>query len=418
MPDFLAELLSSNGFMPHGHCYLWRPGLVWLHVISDLLVALSYTSIPFTLVYFVRKRRDIPFNWMFLCFGMFIIACGATHYMEIWTLWTPTYWLSGVIKAITAAASVPTAILLIRLIPKALAIPTPEQLRIAHDELRRAHEVLEQRVRERTAELTEKNDELAKEIVERKEAQAAIERLRAEREADLHVSIQVRDDFIAIAGHELKTPLTAMLMQIQSLQRALRKGAIADTPERLEKAANSGLRLERLINQLLDVSRITAGRLHLEPETMNLVELVREIVGRVSEASTKPKPEITVSTSGPVVGNWDRLRLDQLITNLLGNALKYGQKKPVELTVGVEDEMAVVTVTDHGIGIDPEHQKKIFQRFERAVATRDFGGFGLGLWIATQIVEASGGAITVRSTPGEGASFTVRLPMTAGAPSA
>jgi PAS domain S-box-containing protein len=174
MPEFLQRLFSSNGFMPHGHCYLWNPELVWLHVVSDALTALAYTSIPFTLLYFARKRKDIPFNWMFLCFGTFIIACGTTHAMEIWTLWTPTYWLSGVIKAVTAAASVPTAILLIRLVPKALAIPTPEALQQAHDELSKAHAELEARVEERTAELLRKNEELASEIVERKRAQDAL----------------------------------------------------------------------------------------------------------------------------------------------------------------------------------------------------------------------------------------------------
>ncbi len=160
--------------MPHGHCYLWNPGLVWLHVVSDALIALAYTSIPFTLVYFVRKRRDIPFNWMFLCFGTFIIACGATHLMEIWTLWTPTYWLSGMIKAITAAASVPTAVLLVKLVPKAIALPTPKQFSKVHQELRAAHEVLESRVRERTEELTRKNEDLSREMAERQRAEAAL----------------------------------------------------------------------------------------------------------------------------------------------------------------------------------------------------------------------------------------------------
>jgi PAS domain S-box-containing protein len=531
MPDFLERLFSSNGFMPHGHCYLWNPGLVWLHVASDALTALAYTSIPFTLVYFVRKRRDIPFNWMFLCFGVFIIACGATHYMEIWTLWTPTYWLSGVIKAITALASVPTAVLLIRLVPKALVIPTPEQLSIANSELQRAHEALERRVQERTAELTAKNEELAKEIVERKrveeallrserrfrrladsgilgiisttvkgdildanqafldmlgytaeeirsghpnwadltppewrvlddraneqlrehgvavpwekeyickdgrrvpimagvamvdanvgeciafildltelkQAQAAIESLRTEREGDLKASIQVRDDFLAIAGHELKTPLAALLLQIQSLQRVVKKNGLADLDTRLEKAARSGLRLERLINQLLDVSRITAGRLQLEAEPCNLTDIIREVVSRFAEQAV-----ITFDTAAPVIGRWDRLRIDQVVNNLIGNALKYGEGKPVEVSLRIENEDAVLRVVDHGIGIDEEHQLKIFQRFERAVGSRDFGGFGLGLWIARQIVEASGGGIGVRSKPGEGATFVVRLPL-------
>jgi PAS domain S-box-containing protein len=174
MPDFLKDLLSSDGFMPHGHCYLWRPALIWLHLISDTLVALAYTSIPFTLLYFVRRRRDLPFHWMFLCFGVFIIACGTTHAMEVWTLWNPTYWLSGIIKAITAAASLPTAVLLIKLVPQALAIPTPAQLARAHRDLQRAHEVLERRVEERTIELTRKNAELAAEITERKRAEDAL----------------------------------------------------------------------------------------------------------------------------------------------------------------------------------------------------------------------------------------------------
>ncbi len=173
---FLGRLLSSDGLVPHGHCYLWQPGLVWLHVISDGLTALAYISIPFTLVYFARKRQDIPFNWMFLCFGLFIVACGATHVMEIWTLWTPVYWLSGAIKAVTALASVPTAILLVRLLPKALAVPTARQLSTAHAELHRAHEVLESRVLERTAELTRKNEELANEFIERKRVEDALRR--------------------------------------------------------------------------------------------------------------------------------------------------------------------------------------------------------------------------------------------------
>ncbi|UXI70380.1 PAS domain S-box protein [Tahibacter amnicola] len=125
----------TGDFMPHGYCFRWLPGLVWLHVISDGLTALAYTSIPFTLFYFIRKRRDLPFNWMFLLFAIFIIACGATHYLEIWTLWNGAYWFSGVVKAITAAASVPTAILLAKLVPQALAIPSIHELREANRRL-------------------------------------------------------------------------------------------------------------------------------------------------------------------------------------------------------------------------------------------------------------------------------------------
>lgn len=133
--NFLAPLFSDDRFMPHGHCYLWDPGLIRLHLISDFLIAAAYFTIPFTLVHFVRKRRDLPFNWMFVCFGVFIVACGLTHVMEVVTLWKPYYWLAGTIKAITALASVPTAILLVRLIPAALSIPGPAVLRAANEAL-------------------------------------------------------------------------------------------------------------------------------------------------------------------------------------------------------------------------------------------------------------------------------------------
>jgi PAS domain S-box-containing protein len=179
--DFLRAFLSPNDFMPHGYCYLWNTRLVWLHVVSDSLIALAYFSIPITLVHFIRKRRDLPFNWMFVCFGVFILACGATHAMEVWTLWHASYWLSGAVKAVTALVSVPTAILLVRLVPQALALPSPEELRREIAERKRAQEALsnakmelEVRVQERTVELTKSNAELVVEIAQRKRTEDAL----------------------------------------------------------------------------------------------------------------------------------------------------------------------------------------------------------------------------------------------------
>jgi two-component system, LuxR family, sensor kinase FixL len=170
----LRNLIDPGGFMPHGFCYLWTPGLIGLHVVSDSLIALSYLSIPITLLHFTRKRRDIPFSWMFLCFGAFIVACGGTHVMEVWTIWFPSYWLSGAVKAVTAGFSVVTAILLIRVTPLVLALPGTrwliqlnqklsgevEQRTRAESNLRRFSEDLEQRVAERTAELVATNRSL------------------------------------------------------------------------------------------------------------------------------------------------------------------------------------------------------------------------------------------------------------------
>src|SRR5271163_3825889 len=106
---FFQRLFSADGFMPHGMCYDWNPGVIWLHVVSDAIIALAYYSIPITLLYFVRKRKDLVFDWMFVCFAVFIVACGTTHLMEIYNIWHPTYWLSGMIKAITALVSIITA---------------------------------------------------------------------------------------------------------------------------------------------------------------------------------------------------------------------------------------------------------------------------------------------------------------------
>src|SRR5882724_12735178 len=132
MREFLIRLLSSD-FMPHGHCYLWKPEIVWLHAISDGTITLAYYLIPLALLYFVRKRKDLPFNWIFLMFGIFIFGCGTTHLMEVWTLWHGTYRLAGVIKAITALASVATALLLFQLLPEMIALPSPAQLRDANE---------------------------------------------------------------------------------------------------------------------------------------------------------------------------------------------------------------------------------------------------------------------------------------------
>ncbi len=248
-------------------------------------------------------------------------------------------------------------------------------------------------------------------LTERKEAERAVERMREEREAGLEESIRARDDFLAVAGHELKTPLAALLMQLESLQRSTRAQLPARVGDRLDKVVGAGGRLRRLVDQLLDVSRITAGGLRLEPESVDLSEMLGEIVARCADARAGLVGPVVVRGEPHVVGRWDRERIEQAVENLVENALKYGEGKPIEVDLEIEDGEAVLEVTDHGVGIDEEHQKRIFERFERAVATRDFGGLGLGLWIARSVVEASGGHIDVHSARGQGAVFTVRLPL-------
>lgn len=131
------KLPSSRDLLPHGFCYQWNPSLLWLHAASDTLIALAYFLIPVALFYFVRKRRDVPFRWMFVCFGVFITACGATHVMDVWTLWVPSYWFSGSVKLATAIASVPTAVFLVRLMPAILSLPHPSEMKTANELLNR-----------------------------------------------------------------------------------------------------------------------------------------------------------------------------------------------------------------------------------------------------------------------------------------
>ena len=136
MFESLSSFFASAGFEPHGHCFLWEKSLLWLYIISDSLIAFSYYSIPLALVVFVMKRRDLAFHWMFLMFGGFILACGTTHVLGIWTLWRPVYWLDGSVKAITAGLSLATAVTLWPLIPKALSLPSPAQLKDINNDLK------------------------------------------------------------------------------------------------------------------------------------------------------------------------------------------------------------------------------------------------------------------------------------------
>jgi PAS domain S-box-containing protein len=243
-------------------------------------------------------------------------------------------------------------------------------------------------------------------------ASVAIENARLYREA--REAVRARDEFLSIASHELKTPLTTLQLQIQGLARKLKSAP--EEPVFQGLAARVGTserqveRLTALINNLLDISRITAGRLDLDLEPVDLAAVARDAAARFRDDLARAGSVLEMHADGECHGEWDRLRLEQVVMNLLSNAAKYGAGRPIAIVVDGSETTARFSIRDHGIGIPAEHQGRIFERFERAVSDRHYGGLGLGLWIVRQIVDAFGGTIEVQSQAGEGSTFTVLLP--------
>jgi len=232
------------------------------------------------------------------------------------------------------------------------------------------------------------------------------------REKALVDAVQARDHFLMIAGHELKTPITSMQLQIQAWQRELKKNYPAEfTEEKIAEGLTKYLgyvgRLTRLVESILTVSQIAEGRLQLSHEHFDLYRLVEDVVERF--------PGVQFEGAQPIYGTWDWLRIEQVLVNLLLNAEKYGNKKPIQVTLSQLEKSVQIVVRDHGDGIPKADQVRIFNRFERAISENEVCGLGLGLYIAKTIVQLHGGEILLKSEVGQGAEFTVILPLEQGA---
>jgi signal transduction histidine kinase len=386
MIDTIRRFLSEDGFMPHGMCYLWRPNVLFLHLVSDALITLAYFSIPFTLVYFVRKRRDMRFQWMFVCFAIFIVACGATHAMEIWVVWHPTYWLSGSIKAITALASVPTAILLIKLVPQALQLPSPS--------------ILE-----------EANAALHTEIIERAQAEKEVERKQielAQSNAELVAVNTELESFSYSVSHDLRAPLRS----IDGFSHAL----LEDWADRFDDEGRDHLnriraatqRMGSLIDDLLNLSRLS--RAAMQRQGLDMSALARSIVSNLRR--DQPDRQIEVRIQDGLTTKADPGLVRVALENLLGNAWKFTSKQAsahIEVGQAEVDGTLAFFVRDDGAGFDPAHAERLFGAFQRLHGMDEFAGTGIGLATVQRIVRRHGGHIWAESAVDRGATFYFTL---------
>ena len=411
------DSLFSNDFMPHGFCYLWNPGLVWLHAVSDALIALAYFSIPITLLYFIRKRKDLPFNWMFLCFGAFILACGSTHVMEVWTLWHGTYWLSGAIKVLTAMASLPTAVLLVHLVPRALALPSPEAMRLeiaerkrAQEALRKAKDELELRVQERTSELRKANEDLVAEIAQRKRSEEELHTAQAQM---AHMArMTMMGELTSSIAHEVNQPLAAVVTNGDACLRWL-----GNEPPNLNKARESvtGIIGEaKRAGEIIKRVRALAKKTPPQKILLAVNEAIEEAIGLVGAELARHRVSLLKELGPdlpPVLG--DRVQFQQVILNLIANgidAMDAVNERPRELFISsksIDDGRVLISVSDCGAGIGQGSADHLFEAF----FTTKQHGMGLGLSISRTIVEGHGGRLWAMANELHGATFQFTLPM-------
>ncbi|MED5619399.1 sensor histidine kinase [Ideonella sp. BN130291] len=416
MFDAFARLLgSSSSFLPHGYCFTWSPAVLWSMVAGDTLIAAAYFSIPIALMAFVRKRKDMHFNWMMKLFSTFIFLCGTTHLLSIWTIWQPAYWLEAGVKLATGAVSIVTAALLWPLIPKALRIPSINQLQAAIARLeteaverRRAEARLAQMNAELERRIQERTQELEREVAERQRLQDAD---RARQAAELASS--AKSEFLSRMSHELRTPLNAVLGFAQLSARSLSDGDTARTRSYLQHIEDGGWHLVRMIDDILDISRIEQGRQTFTIGAVDLGPVVAEAGAMVQPLATTQQVVLTLDLPGftpPVRA--DRTRLIQVMTNLLSNATKFNRPGgEVHVSLAPADEEHVrIEVRDTGLGMSALQLSQLFQPFNRLGRERlGIPGTGIGLVLVRHLVEQMGGSIEVNSTEGVGTTFAITL---------
>lgn len=484
-------LWSGANFEPHSVHFYNYPILMWLAVISNIAIGLAYFSIPFSLLYFIKKRKDVEFNWLFVLFSSFIFWCGIHHFVHVLTYWYPIYAVQASVDFVTAGVSLLTAVLLWRFMPKAIQLPKISEILNYNKEL-------ERRVEERTKALQQSeqqfrdladsmpqlvwtaksdgivdyynkkykefegikrsgkgyrwapvlhphdvektrnawNDSLKEGSMYEVEHRIKLKKngyrwflTRAIPTTEKNGMIrkwygtatdidhrkkleQQKDDFIGVASHELRTPVTSIKTYTHVLLKQFRQKEDMQSVEVLSKMNSQINRLTMLIGDLLDVTKIEAGKLQLRETYFDVNELINEVVEEMQLTTTRQKLITNLSQNTTLLG--DRDRIGQVITNLLTNAIKYSppHSEIIISTKQTKNELTI-SVQDFGIGIAKNKLRKVFDRFYRIEGHEQdtYPGLGLGLFISREIIERHGGSIWVESKNGEGSTFYFSLPI-------
>jgi signal transduction histidine kinase len=385
----MLDWILKNDFMPHGHCYFWRADILWTHVVSDAVIALSYFSIPVTLLYFLRRRPDVPFPMMIVLFAAFIVLCGSGHLLEIWTVWNPIYALQGIEKLATAVVSLVTAVAMIPIVPQALAMRSPAQIQV----------------------------EVDRAVGDLKAAQAQL--VQQEKMASLGA-------VVAGVAHEINTPVGVSVTAASTLQALSSK--IGD------KYAASALSRNDLETYLASAQECADIILRNMQRAANLIQSFKqvavdqtvgdrrpfEIRSYIDEVLLSLAPQLRKSPHAVVVSCPDTLVLDsypgalaQILTNLVNNSLMHafpeGRSGSIGISVSEDADTVVLLYTDDGLGIPADHLPHVFEPF--FTTKRGQGGSGLGLHIVYKLTtETLGGTVEIRSPPDNGVEVRIAFP--------
>lgn len=366
MNNLIEKWFSTEGFMPHGHCYLWTPELLWTYVLSDAVIGLAYYSIPVALIYLARQRRDLQFNWIFIMFSVFIFACGTTHFIAIWTIWHPSYWLDASVRIVMAMASIATAVMLWPLIPKVVQIPTAMRL----------HKAIEQ---------------LEYEIEERKKAEKALRQSQATLRELAAYQERIREDERKRIAREIHDELGQNLLALRLDVSALHARA-GDRHPRLQERIS--VALEYIDTTMKSIRSIMNN---LRPSVLDLgLQAAIEWQARQFERRNNLICEVAMNDDGTLVPETQATAVFRILQESLNNIGRHARATFVRIEVCIDERQLTMVIKDDGIGMHPGDQRKAHR----------FGLIGM-----EERVTMLGGELHIESTPGQGTVLRMTIPL-------